>query len=167
MVDSGWEKDRDPDWQRKELQDSRNIYRAALARARKPLQILSRMAVLSAAASALLGVLVNVLGTSGFERLLGRKAAPTVQEQIEPTFRALQKNSSEAVALLSQLQHEVNERQAALSRVRGELTGLEAQRRVLELSEEQRRAIAALVARPKTVWEIVMSSEFWFRLGSR
>jgi len=112
-----------------------------------------------AAGVAALSTLVSFI----LERLSGR-AKPrerTLQDELDSTLSALKRNSDQAGSLLAALQGEVGKRTATVQRLEDELHALRQQRSLLELTPEQRDAIAAMVRRPATPREIFRSTDFW------
>jgi small-conductance mechanosensitive channel len=64
--------------------------------------------------------------------------------------------------VMNKVQAQMTERRTALQHAQDELNALHQQRTVLELTDEQKRAIQSLVRRQPSAREILTSTDFWF-----
>jgi hypothetical protein len=87
---------------------------------------------------------------------------PTTDENIEKTIERLQSDSRQAVQLLSVLQNQISQQQAVIQNAQKDLGTIQEQRRVLQLTEDEKRAIQTLIRRQPTPKEIFTSTDFWF-----
>lgn len=78
----------------------------------------------------------------------------TVERQAAVAIKTLEQNTDALIALLSRLRTEAQS-QAQL------IEELQAKRTILQLTVEQRHAVEALLYRPQTVSEMLMSRDFW------
>jgi len=96
--------------------------------------------------------------------LLGRfkrRVEKPIQEEVSDILKTLETNSKHAVEALMKLQIEVQSRTKGLQDIEKELTELQQQRSLLELTKDQKAAIATVLQRPKTIRDILLSNDFW------
>jgi len=92
----------------------------------------------------------------------GKQTAPeTLEDQLATTLRALVDNSQQATQLLTRLQNEVSNRSKAVEEIETKLEELRKQRSLLELTDDQKTAIALLVRRQPSLKEVLTSLDFW------
>jgi multidrug efflux pump subunit AcrA (membrane-fusion protein) len=86
---------------------------------------------------------------------------PQLEAELAATFETLQQDSAKATALLQRLQSELQQRTKAAQQIEAELNELQKQRKLLNLTSEQKEALQSLVRRQLTASEIVTSLDFW------
>src|SRR5438093_9224047 len=96
---------------------------------------------------ALIATGVNIAITFLFERLKGRTRPPeqALQGKLAAALSALKRHSEQATSLLEALQSEVGKRTDSVRTLEAELDALRQQRKLLDLTPEQREAITNLV----------------------
>jgi len=86
---------------------------------------------------------------------------PEPEAEMATTVKALQQDSAKATALLQRLQSELQERTRTAQQIEAELKELQKQRKLLDLTPEQKEALQGLVRMTTTVSEIFTSLDFW------
>jgi chromosome segregation ATPase len=124
----------------------------------------SRRDFLKATAGAALALAATVSAVGGLLTLRrGSRSTATLptEQELNRTLQALQQNSRDAVSLLEQLQREVGDRTRTAREIETQLQELQRQRKLLELSPEQRKGLEDLVRRKQTLGDMFTSSDFW------
>lgn len=112
--------------------------------------------------AAVIGFLLSALQAFLVVRIRRKPAEqPPLEKQLAKAIHALEQNSQEASRLLTLLQNEVATRTHALKDIETNLNELQQQRALLELTEEQKKAVESLVRRRPSTKDIFTSKEFW------
>lgn len=105
-------------------------------------------------------LIFSMLASVLFYRLISRPAKP-VEVELVAAVNELQRNSERAAKLLAELQVEVTNRARAVNEIESSLRELQRRRTLLELTDDQKRAIGTLIRRDQGVKEILTSTDFW------
>ena len=100
--------------------------------------------------------ILNIL----FKRKLSRPKN-SISQELATTLAALEANSKQATDLLARLQSEISDRTKTVQQMESDLKQLQEKRTLLELTDDQKKAIEALVRRQPTPREIFTSLDFW------
>ncbi len=76
-------------------------------------------------------------------------------------MKALEANSKDTLLLVEKLRQETTARIDRIRETEAQLAALQDQRKLLDLTPEQRRALEALVRQPKGFWSLFTTWEFW------
>jgi len=90
-----------------------------------------------------------------------RIATEPFEGQVATTLQELERNAREVAMLVARLQVEVADRTRTLQDIEARLQELQQQRKLLDLTQEQKTALEALARRQPAVGEIFRSLDFW------
>jgi len=125
----------------------------------------AKLVVLRLVSGFIVGILINV-GIVYFFDEYRKPRQPLVATEFSKTFDALRANARQVGDLLDRLQAEAENRSRALQDLEAQLKELEQARRLLQLSEPDRKALQAMLARPPSFKDTLASFDFWLgRVG--